>query len=90
MPSIQVSPETFEELQKLAAERGRTPGAVIAELVRQRSAGQMSRDERGRLLEALLESVDSHVPEGWSQDDIEAAAVEAVREVRAERRARGR
>ena len=90
MPSIQVSPETFEELQRRAAQSGRTPGEIVEEMISRRQPERMSREERGRLLEALLASVDSHVPRDWTQDEIDTAVNEAVDEVRAEHGARGR
>ena len=90
MPSVQVSPETFEELQKLAAARGSTPGEVIEKLLRFGPADRLSRKEWRERAEALLDRVQSRVPPELSEAEIEAGIDEAVKEMRAERRANSR
>lgn len=90
MPSIQVSPETFERIQRMAAERGRTPGELVEELVSSGAKIARSDAEWTETWDRIRADVRSRVPSGMTDEELDAEVDMAIREYRQERARAGR
>lgn len=86
MPSVNLSPETYEKLRERAAQEGRSPDAVAEEALTDRLGGVQAPDPAlwaVKLDEALRKTQDE-----LTDEDAGVVAVAAVKEMRAEQRAR--
>ena len=86
MPSVNLSPETYEKLRERAAQEGRSPDAVAEEALTDRLGGVQEPDPAlwaVKLDEALRKTQDE-----LTDEDAGVVAVAAVKEMRAEQRAR--
>lgn len=90
MPSIQVSRETFERIQRLAAERGRTLGEVVDEVFSAGANIARTQAEWTEIWDRIRADVQSRVPPGMTDDELDAEVDAAIREHREERARAGR
>jgi len=89
MPSVNISDETYEKLQRVAATTGRTPDDTAEDLLQGPLCTEpLSADEWQRRWDELRARTLARIPPGISNEEIEADVLAAVNEVRAERRAR--
>ena len=91
MPTVNLSPETYEKLKKYASSLGETPDFVAEELLGGGlgDAG-LSESEYQRRWDQLLTRTRGRVAAGTSLESIENDVAEAVEAARAERLASGR
>lgn len=86
MPSVNLTPETYEKLKKIAARRGCTPDEVAQSAVERHVADESLSDEAWRReFRALREEIQAAIPSEVSEEEIQADIDAAIREVRDER-----
>lgn len=91
MSTVEVKPDSYEELRRLAAARGSSVENLvelaISDLLRRQASSAEDWLHRWKALQAEIQR---KMPSGVNGEEIEADIDAAIAEVRAERRARSR
>jgi hypothetical protein len=90
MPSVNLSPETYEKLKALAHGQGRSPDEAAESLLDiDLRARSLSAEEWRAEFRRVRQQIQAEIPPELTDEEIQAEIDQAIAEVRADRCARG-
>jgi hypothetical protein len=90
MPSVNLSPQTYEKLRSYAARSGKTPDSAAEQLLDSELLRSLSDEEWRVEFRRVREEVQAALPGDLSDEELDAEIAAAVQETRAGLRARRR
>lgn len=88
MPSVNLSPKTYEKLRSFAARNGETPDAAAEQLLDSQLVRPLSDDEWRAEFGRVREAIQSELPLDLTDEELDAEIAAAVEKTRADLRAR--